>query len=219
MASRLTSLHHRPLKSQPSIPLTQCVKQNDQSRFFRLLVLPQISSVSKDRGRRPQRQAAAERISPRLSLRSHWHEASDPPQHSEMRLDVLTVEECSHIDGSTLTTVFPGSALGPVARGSGYATIGVSRDRCPFAYFGRQWTGPEGCIYCARYWNASARLVSFAFWIPWSAQLSRPEVSGSECCAGGKDFGYAETRGDTPVHFLAIHPTSQACPCLPRFKP
>ena len=30
-ASRLTSLHHRPLKSQPSIPLTQCVKQNDQS--------------------------------------------------------------------------------------------------------------------------------------------------------------------------------------------
>jgi hypothetical protein len=96
MASRLTSLHHRPLKSQPSIPLTQCVKQNDQSRFFRLLVLPQISSVSKDRGRRPQRQAAAERISPRLSLRSHWHEASDLPQHSEMRLDVLTVEECSH---------------------------------------------------------------------------------------------------------------------------
>src|SRR5919106_971299 len=70
MASRLTSLHHRPLKSQPSIPLTQCVKQNDQSRLFRLLVLPQISSVSKDRGRRPQRQAAAERISPRLSLRS-----------------------------------------------------------------------------------------------------------------------------------------------------
>src|SRR5918992_1784996 len=70
MASRLTSLHHRPLKSQPSIPLTQCVKQNDQFRFFRLLVLPQIYSVSKDRGRRPQRQAAAERISPRLSLRS-----------------------------------------------------------------------------------------------------------------------------------------------------
>jgi hypothetical protein len=31
-ASRLTSLHHRPLKSQPSIPLTQCVKRNDQSQ-------------------------------------------------------------------------------------------------------------------------------------------------------------------------------------------
>ena len=61
-----------------------------------------------------------------------------------MRLDVLTVEECSHIDGSTLTTVFPGSALGPVARGSGYATIGVSRDRCPFTYFGRQWDWAQG---------------------------------------------------------------------------
>ncbi len=114
---------------------------------------------------------------------------------------------------------FLGLFLGRWREGSGYANIRFSRDWCPFAYVGRQWTGPEGCISCSSCWNASAHIVSFTVCIPWSAQLIRPEVSGSECCGGGKDFRYAETRGDTPVYFLAIHPASQACPCRPRFKP
>ncbi|MGH7252885.1 MAG: hypothetical protein ACREIE_03700, partial [Nitrospiraceae bacterium] len=64
------------------------------------------------------RQAAAERVS--------------------MWLYAVTVEACSHIDGSAPPTGLLDLLLGRWRAGSGYATIGVSRDRCPFAYVGRQ---------------------------------------------------------------------------------
>ncbi|MGH7351601.1 MAG: hypothetical protein ACREJJ_04415 [Candidatus Methylomirabilales bacterium] len=55
-----------------------------------------------------------------------------------MWLTVLTVEACSHIDGSAPPTGLLDLLLGRWRAESGYATIGVSRDRCPFAYVGRQ---------------------------------------------------------------------------------
>lgn len=55
-----------------------------------------------------------------------------------MWLAVPTVEEYSHIDGSAPPTGLLDLLLGRWRAGSGHATIGVSCDRCPFAYVGRQ---------------------------------------------------------------------------------